>query len=168
MRLLLAEDEKELSNALVVILKHSNYSVDAVYEVTQGFQSVANSQGKTLTADIEKDLSYCGDESTIRQLVSLLLDNAMKYSDDNGKIAISLKSNGKGRVITVTNSVEKIERGKHDELFERFYRADSSRNSQTGGHGIGLSVVKAIANAHKGKAPCFSEDENSITFKITL
>lgn len=107
MRLLLAEDEKELSNALVVILKHSNYSVDAVYEVTQGFQSVANSQGKTLTADIEKELSYCGDESTIRQLVSLLLDNAMKYSDDNGKIAISLKSNGKGRVITVTNSVEK-------------------------------------------------------------
>ena len=94
MRLLLAEDEKELSNALVVILKHSNYSVDAVYEVTQGFQSVANSQGKTLTADTEKDLSYCGDESTIRQLVSLLLDNAMKYSDDNGKIAISLKSNG--------------------------------------------------------------------------
>lgn len=141
---------------------------DAVYEVTQGFQSVANSQGKTLTADIEKDLSYCGDESTIRQLVSLLIDNAMKYSDDNGKIAISLKSNGKGRVITVTNSVEKIERGKHDELFERFYRADSSRNSQTGGHGIGLSVVKAIANAHKGKAACFSEDENSITFKITL
>lgn len=58
MRLLLAEDEKELSNALVVILKHSNYSVDAVYDVTQGFQSVANSQGKTLTADIEKDLSY--------------------------------------------------------------------------------------------------------------
>ena len=58
MRLLLAEDEKELSNALVVILKHSNYSVDAVYEVTQGFQFVANSQGKTLTADIEKDLSY--------------------------------------------------------------------------------------------------------------
>ena len=141
---------------------------DAVYEVTQGFQSVANLQGKTLTADIEKDLSYCGDESTIRQLVSLLLDNAMKYSDDNGKIAISLKSNGKGRVITVTNSVEKIERGKHDELFERFYRADSSRNSQTGGHGIGLSVVKAIVNAHKGKAACFSEDENSITFKITL
>lgn len=141
---------------------------DAVYEVTQGFQSVANSQGKTLTADIEKDLSYCGDESTIRQLVSLLLDNAMKYSDENGKITVSLKSNGKSRVITVTNSVDKIEKGKHDELFERFYRADSSRNSETGGHGIGLSVVKAIANAHKGKAACYSNDENSITFKITL
>lgn len=62
----------------------------------------------------------------------------------------------------------KIEKGKHDELFERFYRADSSRNSETGGHGIGLSVVKAIANAHKGKAICYSNDENSITFKITL
>ncbi|WP_443721701.1 ATP-binding protein [Ruminococcus sp.] len=53
-------------------------------------------------------------------------------------------------------------------MFERFYRADSSRNSETGGHGIGLSVVKAIANAHKGKAACYSNDENSITFKITL
>ena len=89
-------------------------------------------------------------------------------NDENGKITVSLKSNGKSRVITVTNSVDKIEKGKHDELFERFYRADSSRNSETGGHGIGLSVVKAIANAHKGKAACYSNDENSITFKITL
>lgn len=141
---------------------------DAVLEVAQGFEAVATSQGKTLNLDIDNNLSYCGDETTIRQLVSLLIDNAMKYSDENGKITVSLKSNGKSRVITVTNSVDKIEKGKHDELFERFYRADSSRNSETGGHGIGLSVVKAIANAHKGKAICYSNDENSITFKITL
>lgn len=141
---------------------------DAVLEVAQGFEAVATSQGKTLIIDIDNNLSYCGDETTIRQLVSLLIDNAMKYSDENGKITVSLKSNGKSRVITVTNSVDKIEKGKHDELFERFYRADSSRNSETGGHGIGLSVVKAIANAHKGKAVCYSNDENSITFKITL
>ena len=141
---------------------------DAVLEVAQGFEAVATSQGKILNLDIDNNLSYCGDETTIRQLVSLLIDNAMKYSDENGKITVSLKSNGKSRVITVTNSVDKIEKGKHDELFERFYRADSSRNSETGGHGIGLSVVKAIANAHKGKAACYSNDENSITFKITL
>ncbi len=141
---------------------------DAVLEVAKGFEPVAASQGKSLEIDIESNLSYCGDEPTIRQLVSLLLDNAMKYSNDNGSISISLKSSGKSRIILVTNSVEKIEKGRHDELFERFYRADSSRNSETGGHGIGLSVVKAIANAHKGKAACFSNDENSITFKIIL
>ena len=115
---------------------------DAVLEVAQGFEAVATSQGKTLNLDIDNNLSYCGDETTIRQLVSLLIDNAMKYSDENGKITVSLKSNGKSRVITVTNSVDKIEKGKHDELFERFYRADSSRNSETGGHGIGLSALK--------------------------
>lgn len=141
---------------------------DAVLEVAEGFEPVAALQGKSLEIDVESNLSYCGDEPTIRQLVSLLLDNAMKYSNDNGSISISLKSSGKSRIILVTNSVEKIEKGRHDELFERFYRADSSRNSETGGHGIGLSVVKAIANAHKGKAACFSNDENSITFKIIL
>ena len=58
---------------------------DAVLEVAQGFEAVATSQGKTLNLDIDNNLSYCGDETTIRQLVSLLIDNAMKYSDENGK-----------------------------------------------------------------------------------
>lgn len=141
---------------------------DAVLEVAQGFEPLASSQGKSLELDIERGLSYSGDENTVRQLISILLDNAIKYSNDNASIFVSLKANGKNRIITVKNSVEKIEKGRHDELFERFYRADSSRNSETGGHGIGLSVVKAIANAHKGKAVCFSDDEKSITFRITL
>lgn len=141
---------------------------DAVLEVARGFEAVAQAQSKTLEIDIDDGLSYYGDENTIRQSVSLLLDNAMKYSDDNGTISVSLKANGRNRVITVKNSVEKIERGRHDELFERFYRVDSSRNSETGGYGIGLSVVKAIANAHKGKVSCFSENEKTISFKITL
>lgn len=83
---------------------------DAVLEVAHGFEAVATSQGKKLNLDIDNNLSYCGDETTIRQLVSLLMDNAMKYSDENGKITVSLKSNGKSRVITVTNSVDKIEK----------------------------------------------------------
>lgn len=141
---------------------------DAVNEVAEEFTALATSQNKTLVLDIAEGLSYNGDEATIRQAVSLLLDNAMKYSNDNGIINVSLQDNGKSRIIAIKNSVEKITPGRHDELFERFYRTDTSRNSETGGYGIGLSVVKAIATAHKGKVSCFSDDEKSITFKITL
>ena len=64
------------------------------------------------------------------------------------------------------NDVDYIEEGNHDELFDRFYRMDSSRNSTTGGHGIGLSVVKAIALSHKAKISCKSENTKSIKFTI--
>jgi signal transduction histidine kinase len=70
--------------------------------------------------------------------------------------------------ISVFNTVDEITVGNHDELFERFYRTDSSRSSKTGGHGIGLSVVKAIVNAHKGKVSAESKDAKSIIFRIVL
>jgi signal transduction histidine kinase len=68
----------------------------------------------------------------------------------------------------VWNTAESIAPGRHDELFERFYRADSSRNRATGGHGIGLSVAKSIVTAHKGKITAKSEDGHSMRFTVTL
>jgi signal transduction histidine kinase len=64
--------------------------------------------------------------------------------------------------------LDEIVEGKHDELFERFYRTDSSRSSKTGGHGIGLSVVKAIVTAHKGRIFAESKDSKSIVFRMVL
>lgn len=71
-------------------------------------------------------------------------------------------------MISVFNTCDSIAKGNNDVLFERFYRADESRNSKTGGHGIGLSVVRAIAEAHSGSAHAFSEDGKSIIFTIKL
>ncbi|MCD8026829.1 MAG: HAMP domain-containing histidine kinase [Clostridiales bacterium] len=146
-----------------------NFSLsDAVSETAQPFESVAVASGKSFAMDIEKDIVYCGDESSLRHMVSLLLDNAMKYSDDEGNIVISLKSSGKDKIITVSNTVDEIKKGNLDVLFECFYRMDSSRSTRTGGTGIGLSVVKAIVTTHKGKITAKSEDGKSIVFRITL
>ena len=104
----------------------------------------------------------------IRQLVSILLDNAIKYSSDKGTIRLTFSESGKNKILTVWNTVDEITPGKLDVLFERFYRADSSHNSQTGGFGIGLSIALAIVKAHKGKITAKSDDGKSIRFVVTL
>lgn len=141
---------------------------DAVIDTAEPFVSYAASRGKTLELDIAPDLTYHGNEGCIRQCVSLLLDNAVKYSTENGKLRLTFHKQGRALALTVWNTTDPIPVGRHDELFERFYRPDSSRNTKTGGHGIGLSVVHAIATAHKGKISAKSEDGNSLTFSILL
>lgn len=146
---------------------HFNLS-DVCLETAHSFDAVAQSENKAYTVSIQPDVFFDGDESTVTQLVSLLLDNAMKYSDENGRISFSLKTNGKNIVLTVDNSVEEIKKGNLNVLFERFYRSDDSRSSQTGGSGIGLSVAKAIVSAHGGKISAHSPDGKSIVFTVTL
>lgn len=151
------------------LLQMTDFSLsDAIFETAQTFETVVAAQGKTLELEIEKQSSYYGEEDSIRQLLSLLLDNALKYSQENGKILLRFKTIGKSKEITVTNPVAKIELGKLDILFERFYRPDSSRNSQTGGYGIGLSVAKSIVDAHKGRISARSDDGRSIVFTVVL
>ena len=149
------------------ILNFEDFSLsDAVSETAFPFETMAKAQNKELSINIEPNIIYRGDEYSIRRLVSVLLDNAIKYSPDGGKTELSLSSDGKQKRLRVKNSVEKIEKGDHSVLFERFYRSDESRNSQTGGHGIGLSI--AIVTAHKGKISAHSEDGKSIEFTVIL
>lgn len=142
---------------------------ETVEEVAEFFLPVAKAKGKTLDISVEENLSFVGNEDTISQALSLLLDNAFKYANDKGRVEVRLCATAKNKKeISVFNTVDEITVGNHDELFERFYRTDSSRSSKTGGHGIGLSVVKAIVNAHKGKVSAESKDAKSIIFRIVL
>lgn len=141
---------------------------DAVFEEAEYFESIAQSNGKSLKINIEENILYKGDEKILRQLVCILLDNAMKYSNDGGNIEISLKKKGRHSELCVSNSVDNIEKGNHDILFDRFYRGDSSRNSGTGGYGIGLSMAESIVKNHKGSITSVSPDSKTIKFICVL
>ncbi len=140
----------------------------AVSETVSSFLAPARLAGKTLDTDIRDNVYMSGDEKQIRQMINILIDNAVKYSDADSTIAISLYRKG-GRIIFKTlNDVAGIDKGNHDIIFERFYRRDESRNSNMGGFGIGLSAAKSITNAHKGKIQATSKDGKSLGIIVTL
>ena len=150
-------------------LKTMDFSLsDAVEETLEPFLPLAEAKGKVLELEIQPNLSYQGDEQAIRQMVSTLADNAMKYSDERGVIRAVLKKQGKNCVLTIFNTVETIDPGNLDRLFERFYRGDSSRSSEIEGYGVGLSLAKAIVLSHKGKIHAQSTDGKSLTITVTL
>ncbi|MBE5819152.1 MAG: HAMP domain-containing histidine kinase, partial [Clostridiales bacterium] len=140
----------------------------AVLEVVEPFFAMAISKGNKIDLDVTEDVYLKGDREAIKQLVSLLLDNAIKYCNNGGKIFVSVSIKAKFVKLSVSNTLERIEQGKHDRLFDRFYRADDSRNSKTGGSGIGLAVAKEIVEAHSGSITAFSKDGKSIDFDVLL
>ena len=141
---------------------------EAVSECVQPYESLAQTREKNLTLNIEEDITYTGDERSIRQLAGILMDNAVKYSSENGNITLTLKKKGKKIFLEVYNDADDLPQGKLDVLFERFYRLDSSRNSGTGGSGIGLSVAKAIVQAHKGKITAENKNGRGLTITVIL
>ena len=107
------------------------------------------------------------DEKAITRLVGILMDNALKYSPEGGMVSLTLEKQNKTLLLSVYNTTkDSIPKEKLPLLFERFYRMDSSRNSQTGGYGIGLSVAKAIVTAHNGKIQTQTEDGHSLQITV--
>ncbi|MBQ8996031.1 MAG: HAMP domain-containing histidine kinase [Oscillospiraceae bacterium] len=135
---------------------------DAVADIAEPFITLAESQDKKIALDIEPDLLLNGDERGIRDMVSILCDNAVKYCDPNGNVRIHLSGTGKKKVLTVSNSCTGAEKAKVENWFSRFYREDSSRSRSTGGFGIGLSIAKAVVEAHKGKISAEFKDGDVI------
>ena len=123
---------------------------DALWEISEPFVSLAQAKGKTYTQDIADGLTVTGDRAAIQQMVSILLDNALKYSPDGGSISLTARRSGKKAEITVSNTVDMARPIDTTRLFDRFYRADESHSSAVSGTGIGLSIVKATAEAHGG------------------
>ena len=135
---------------------------DLVEETVETFQALAKTRNKHLSSRIQPMLSMSGDEKAIRQLVTILLDNAIKYADDGGRIEFVLERQKNQIRLTVFNTAESVSRESLGHLFDRFYRTDQSRNSRTGGYGLGLSIASAIVNAHKGKIWAATQDEKSL------
>ena len=131
-------------------LKTWNASETIVDAVTS-FEAPAVTKQIALQSDIAEEVQIEGDAARIHQLVSILVDNAVKYTPEGGKIHIFWRKNGKKAEFSVQNTCDTLPEGDLNRLFDRFYRADASRARESGGYGIGLSVAAAIVKAHKGK-----------------
>ena len=174
----LAQTEKlrDLVNSLVSLsrmdeeqspLKMSDFSLsDAVNETVGSFADFAAANGHILTAEIAPEILYHGDEYAIRQMVSILLDNAVKYASDGSPIRVTLEKGKKGPVLRTVNRCEGLTQQQADKLFDRFYRVDPSRT--TGGFGIGLSLARSIAEGHKGSIKATRCEENKIGFTVSF
>ena len=108
-----------------------------------------------------------GDRAAIQQMVSILLDNALKYSPAGGSIRLTARRCGKRAELTVANTVDPALHADPDRLFDRFYRADEAHSGAVSGTGIGLSIARATVEAHGGKISA-RQTGRSITFQVLL
>lgn len=120
----------------------------AAEDTVNAFIEPASLKGVMIEQDIQKGLQLNGNRDSIVQLMTVLLDNAVKYTESGGTISAKLSGNDKNIALNIANTCEPIDHP--EKLFDRFYRGDSARTQKNGGYGIGLSVAQAIAELHKG------------------
>lgn len=126
-----------------------NFDISTAAEDTvNAFIEPAALKGVMIEQDIQKGLQLNGNRDSIVQLMTVLLDNAVKYTESGGTISAKLSGNDKNIALSIANTCEPIDHP--EKLFDRFYRGDSARTQKNGGYGIGLSVAQAIAELHKG------------------
>ena len=122
-----------------------------VSDTADTFLPVATQSGKSMRKEISEGVTMLTNEAHIRQLVSLLVDNAIKYCDDGGEIGVLLSQKGKGVRIEISNSYAEGGSQDYSRFFDRFYRQDESHNIDKGGYGIGLSIADSLVRRYKGK-----------------
>ena len=132
------------------------------------FESLAFEYEKQFTMEIQDGLTLNGNEGNIRQLVTILLDNAFKYSGEHGTVSISLSSHGDKKILLVRNTGNGIPAEDQKHIFERFYRSEASRNRKYGGYGLGLAIASSIVAAHKGRLTVKSDEATYTAFMATF
>ena len=142
---------------------------DIVADTTDSFSALAQERDKELTTEIEPMLSIRGSTKEIEKLVSILVENALKYSPEGDNVRIALRRDGRNVELEVKNkTLSPISEEDLEHVFDRFYRVDKSRNSEVGGHGIGLSMANAIVSLHGGKIRARSGDGSEFIVTATI
>lgn len=162
--LYLAKADEETKKTVLAEIDLSNVA----FEASLPFESVCFESGKSLEIDIAGDIFIQGDESSLKQLIVILLDNANKYSNDNGNIKLSLSADQEKAYISVFNTGEPIPKECIPHLFERFYRVDKSRSRSQGGSGLGLSIAKHIIELNEGSISVNSGEESGTVFTCSF
>lgn len=136
-------------------------------EAAEKFQEVIAQKQCSLELKIQPGINVNGNRGQLQQLVSILVENAAKYVTEQGRIVIELHTASRCVNLKIFNTAEMEENFDCSRLFERFYRADSSHSSSTGGHGIGLSIAKRIVDCHRGRIRA-CEKEDGIQFSVSI
>lgn len=169
----------KLINDLIMLSKMDEQKQELVIEdvnvselaaaVAESFQMVAQEAGKTISTEIVPGVVVRSDSKRLYTLVNILMDNAVKYCDDGGAIAVSVTTakKQKGALVAISNTYADGANMDYSHFFERFYRGDESHNSQKAGYGIGLSMAEELAQLLKGKLGVAYKD-GAITFTIRL
>lgn len=132
----------------------------------EDFEEMASFNSKEIEATIEENIHYFGESQTIMQVVDILLDNAIKYADNNSKIHLSLYNSKKFIHLVVKNNAQGVKQGDLSKVFDRFYRLDESRNSKIKGYGIGLSLANLIVEKHDSYAFAYAPEDNEFVVEI--
>ena len=160
--LTLARADNAVPTAVMGEVSLSDLATDCVL----AFEPVAFEAGKPLESDITPDVTVTGDADKLRQLIGVLLDNAIKYGQAGGTISLTLRRTDRQARLLVSNPGDPIPPDQLGRLFERFYRADASRGEQSG-FGLGLPIAASIATEHKGTLKAES-DQASTRFLFSM
>ena len=150
------------------LIKENISFSELIYENVQAFTEPLRLRGITLQTKIQSNVIICANKEQMSHLLSILLDNASKYTNDNGTVVVSLQKNDRHIQLLIKNSCEKLPDTTPSRLFDRFYRNDKARTQKNGGYGIGLSVAQSIVEANKGSISAEYEADNFISFTICL
>ena len=142
---------------------------DLAWEEMLRFETIAYEAGRGLEEKIAQDVYVTGDEDQLKRMIGNLVENAIKYSDEKGRISLRLETQAGKAVLTVHNTGQGMTEEQLQHVFERFYRADQARSRDIPGYGLGLSIVSAIVDAHHGKITVRSgQNGEGTSFIVTL
>jgi heavy metal sensor kinase len=152
----------------VILQTQDFYLNELLAECCRGVQGRAHTRGLQLECLAGNDLQFTGDEQLLRRLAINLLDNAIRYTPSGGKVTATLEAGDTSVQLRIADTGIGIAPGDAARVFERFYRAGEARSRQDGGFGLGLAIVRWIAEAHRGTVECASTPGRGSTFTVTL
>ncbi len=170
------KNESDRMNNLIIDLLDLAKTENGNIEMSQGnlskavelsaltFEGIAFEKNIKMDCHIDPDINIKMNENAIKQVIEILLDNAIKHSKEKGKIEVKLTENSNIELL-VTNLGEPIPKGEEEKIFDRFYRIDKSRNRSENRYGLGLAIAKNIVTLHKGTIKAFSKNGKT-TFQI--
>ena len=156
----LAKTEEEQD----ITMEDNNLS-DIIESSTLTFESLFYENNIKLKYDIEKDIKLSCNETLITELMSILIDNAIKHSKEKGKVIVNLYKKNRQIILEVKNKGLPIKKEDEEKIFERFYKSDTSRNRNSNNYGLGLAIAKNIVLKHNGNISAYSSNGYT-TFKV--